>query len=150
MEVSTRSSVVNRTFMYTSLMLPRGCSALTRADGLPLRCTGQSLLSKNPIGVCLTREEEVHPTDTHWHAHTHTYTCCHEPEGCYFFPKQAHLVFSRVSITPGVRHPGLDHFTDGRADVGCGLYAVGFWLHDLVFVWEKIQNVENIFLPASY
>lgn len=86
----------------------------------------ESLLSKNPIGVCLTREEEVHPTDTHWHAHTHTYTCCHEPEGCYFFPKQAHLVFSRVPITPGVRHPGLDHFTDGRADVGCGLYAVGF------------------------
>lgn len=117
--------------MHASLELPGGCSTLSRADGLPLRCKGQRLYwAKNPMGVWLTEKGEVQPNQTH----TRTFTLCwtKKTEDIGFFRHKA--------AAPGVCHPGLEeglHFTDGRADVSRGLSAQGFSLHDLLSVHEK-------------
>ena len=96
----------------------------------------ESLLSTNPMGVWLTAkgEGEVHFAHPHTNTRTNTQYWTKKTEERYVF------FFSVVAIAPGVCHPGLEeglHFTDGRADVGRGLSAQGFWLRDLVSVLEE-------------
>lgn len=115
-------------YMHASRELPGGGSTLSRADGLPLRCKGQRVYWAEILWVCVTDwKGEVHSTSRH-------------TKGLFCSKQERYDFLSGVATAPGVHHPGLEeglHFTDGRAVVGCGLSAWGFWLRDLVSVLEK-------------
>lgn len=95
---------------HTSHELPGGCSTLSRADGLPLRCKGQRLYWAQILWVsdCLKRGNFIlRIQKLFWMKRTE-------------FPNRRYMVFRGVVTAPGVCHPGLEeglYFTDGRADV---------------------------------
>lgn len=137
MEISTWSSVVNCTFLHSSLTLPRGCSAHHRADGLPLRCKGQRVYWAKILWVCawLQRGEVYSSLPC-----THMLTPL-KPFFFFFFLTRGDMVFQLYGHCTWDLEEGL-YFTDGKADVGCGVFNHMSW-----FWWvpEKEWNVKNSF-----
>lgn len=115
--------------------LPGGCSTLSRADGLPLRCKGQRVYWAQILWVSefLKRGTFILCRLSSWSNRTE-------------FPFRRGMVFCAVVTAPGVCHPGLEQgpcFTDGRGDSSVLLrafdYRTWFW------AWGKVWNVENCF-----
>lgn len=102
----------------------------------------ESLLSTNPLGVWVTEKGEVHSI----HADTHMHTVLNQI--AFFFKKTAEIWFLVLwplhlgSVILAWKRASI--FTDGRADVGRGLFRAGFLITWPVFsACGKVWNVEN-------